>query len=136
MPSFAERSKSHLEEADQRLRDIANEVIKHYDFAVIAGHRGEEAQNQAVHEGRSQKRWPQGSHNSVPSRAIDVAPLPIDWDSEHAAKKFSFLAGFFFGVAATKGVGLRWGGDWDGDRQMNDQKLHDLTHIELLSDAE
>jgi hypothetical protein len=29
------------------------------------------------------------------------------------------------------GIGLRWGGDWDSDKDFSDQNFDDLVHWEL-----
>jgi len=29
------------------------------------------------------------------------------------------------------GIRLRWGGDWDGDTELDDNKFDDLPHFEL-----
>jgi hypothetical protein len=34
-------------------------------------------------------------------------------------------------VAEETGVDIRWGGDWDGDRSLEDQTFHDLPHFEV-----
>ena len=129
MPSFGARSIENLENVDPRLVAIAHEVIEFYDFAVTTGWRGEEAQNRAFAERKSKKRWPHGRHNAVPSMALDVEPYPIDYDDE---KRYSFLAGLFTAIGHTRGVRLRWGGDWDSDGLTKDQKFHDLAHVEIV----
>lgn len=66
--------------------------------------------------------------------AVDVAPYDPevkgvdwqDWDS------FYLFAGFVKGIAASKGIQVRWGGDWDSDWQTDDQKFNDLVHFELI----
>ena len=67
-------------------------------------------------------------HNSDPSRAVDVAPYPIDWND---TERFGRFAGFVLGMAAAMGIPLRWGGDWDRDNDTHDQKFNDLVHFEL-----
>lgn len=133
MPVFGDRSLRELDTLHPALQEILREAIKVYDFIVLEGHRGEEAQNKAFREGKSKIKWPDGKHNKNPSHAADIAPYPIDWDSKHAAKKFAFLAGLVTGIAHSKGYSVRWGGDWDGDGQMDDQRLHDLPHVELVN---
>jgi peptidoglycan L-alanyl-D-glutamate endopeptidase CwlK len=34
-------------------------------------------------------------------------------------------------VASEEGVNVRWGGDWDGDRDIDDQTFDDLPHFEF-----
>jgi len=35
------------------------------------------------------------------------------------------------GTAQSLGYPLRWGGDWDGDTETNDNRFDDLVHFEL-----
>lgn len=67
-------------------------------------------------------------HLALPSRAVDVAPYPINWGDK---KRFYHFAGYVQGLAAQLGISLRWGGDWDGDNDLNDQTFFDLVHFEL-----
>ncbi len=128
---FGSRSKSCLATAHPQLVTICEEVIKISDFSVLCGYRDEATQNALNHQGLSKKKWPNSKHNDFPSKAIDVAPYPIDWNDTLA---FARLFGIFQGVAHSKGVKLRWGGDWDGDGESNDQSFMDLGHIELLEE--
>jgi peptidoglycan L-alanyl-D-glutamate endopeptidase CwlK len=133
MPVFSSGSKTALATCDERLQAIANDVISHFDFSVLEGHRGEEAQNRAYARGLSKVRWPKGKHNSLPSKAFDLAPYPIDWNNSEAARqRFCYLAGWIMMSATVHGVKLRWGGDWDGDRDTRDEKFRDLGHFEIL----
>ena len=130
MPSFSTRSKSNLNQAQPDLQRLFNEVIKHYDCTVICGHRSQEDQDKAVAEGKSKVRYPYSKHNSLPARAVDVVPYPIDWDDREG---FYAFGGFVKGVASQKGIKIRWGGDWDSDNDLHDQKFIDLPHFELAS---
>ena len=128
MPSFSKRSKSKLETCDKKLQRLMNEVIKHYDCTILEGHRDRATQNEYFRTGRSKLKYPQGKHNSTPSKAVDVAPYPIDWED---TDRFYHFAGFVQGMAAGMGIKIRWGGDWDGDHKFTDQTFHDLPHFEL-----
>jgi len=44
------------------------------------------------------------------------------------------FAGFIKGVAASMGIKLRIGADWDGDFDTNDQNFHDIVHFEIKLD--
>ena len=119
-----------------------NEVIKQFDFTVLEGHRGQEAQDRAYAKHLSQVRWPFGRHNSSPSAAVDIAPYPIDWGdgatpekAEAARQRFCYLAGWVMATAKALGIPLRWGGDWDGDRDTRDERFRDLGHFEILKSA-
>ena len=128
MPRFSNRSKEALATCHPDLRRVMNEAIKYIDFSVLEGHRGQAAQDLAFRQGLSKLRWPNGRHNSKPSRAVDIAPYPIVWaDTE----RFVLFAGFILGIASTLGIKLRWGGDWDTDWQVKDEKFRDYGHFEL-----
>lgn len=128
MPRYSKRSKSKLAECDPELQRLFREVIKHIDCTILTGHRGMEAQNDAYRKGFSKLKFPQSKHNKFPSRAVDVAPYPIDWKDKEA---FYHFAGIVRGIASQMGIELRWGGDWDSDNDLHDQTFMDLPHFEL-----
>ena len=128
MPRFGKRSRSRLSTCDDRLQDLFKEVVKHFDCSVIQGHRGKADQNKAFDEGRSKLRYPDGNHNAVPSKAVDVAPYPIDWSDRD---RFHYFSGFVLGIASQMGLKIRWGGDWDRDTQVKDNKFDALPHFEI-----
>lgn len=106
---------------------------------MIEGHRGEQKQTEAFENGRSQLPWPKGRHNHVPSLAVDVSPYPVCWDSaQKNIARFYFFAGYVLAtVEKLKAEGkmtksIRWGGDWDCDKDFSDQKFDDLVHFELI----
>ncbi len=113
-----------------------NEVIKNYDCTILEGHRGEVRQNMLFDTKKSQVKWPDGMHNSYPSKAVDIAPYPIpeNWGADHWKDLVHFyeLATVIKFVAAQKGIPIRWGGDWDGDGDYKDNKFEDLVHYELM----
>ena len=132
---FGKNSRNRLSECHPDLQDLFNEVIKHYNCAVLTGHRGKEEQNRAVYEGRSKLKYPHSKHNRKPfSLATDVVPwfedFPhIRWNDRNA---FYFFGGFVLGTAAKIGIKIRWGGDWDRDEDLHDQSFFDLPHFELI----
>ena len=109
MPRFGKRSKERLSTCDDKLQKIFNEVIKYVDCSVLEGHRSAERQNKLFDEGKTKVKFPNGRHNSSPSRAVDVVPYPVDWDDR---ERFHLFAGFVIGIAQSMGIKLRWGGDW------------------------
>ena len=128
MPRFGKSSKKRLLTCDIRLQDVFNEVIKYIDCSVLEGHRGEERQNKLQKEGKSKVSYPKGRHNFSPSRAVDVAPYPIDWNDR---ERFHLFAGYVLGMARRMGYTLRWGGDWNMNFEVNDNKFDDFPHFEL-----
>jgi len=131
MPEFGKKSKSRLATCDWKLQQLFNEVIKHYDCTIICGLRGEAEQEGAFRLKKSTKRYPDSKHNVFPSVAVDAAPWPLDWDD---IERFRHFAGFVEGVALGMGIKIRSGGDWDSDRDFEDQKLIDLPHFELVEE--
>ena len=130
MPKFSKKSKEKLNTCEKDIQILFNEVVKEFDCTIVCGHRGEEAQNEAFERGNSKVKYPNGRHNANPSRAVDVAPYPIDWTDR---ERFTYFAGYVKGVASQMGIGLIWGGDWDGDTDLKDNAFDDLVHFELKS---
>ena len=126
---FGKTSSERLATCDPRLQEIANEAIKYIDFSIVCGHRTEEAQQEAFNSKASKVQWPDSKHNSLPSKAMDVAPYPLDWED---IKRFAFLMGILKGIAMQKGINVRLGSDWDSDGDITDHKFMDWPHIELV----
>lgn len=128
MPKFSGQSLKRLKTCDEQLQRLFLTVGKEYDCTILEGHRGRRKQNGAFNRGTSKVRWPNGRHNSIPSKGIDVAPYPIDWKNE---KRFYHFAGYVQGKASEMGIKIRFGGDWDKDFDLDDQDFNDLVHFEL-----
>ena len=129
MPSYSKASQERLDSCCPEIREIFEEVIKHYDNSVITGHRQKHEQDEAFRTNKSKVQWPNSKHNHVPSEGIDAAPYPIDWKDR---ERFSHFAGFVQATARSMGHKLRWGGDWDGDRDLKDNTFDDLVHFEIV----
>ncbi len=114
------------------LQTLADNCLIHWNCSVLEGHRGELAQNLHFKEGRSKVQFPKSKHNSMPSRAIHLAPYPLDWDDLEEWTQFGF---FVLGVAVSLSIGIRWGRDWDQDGDLNDQTFNDYSHYELTGAA-
>jgi len=128
MPRFSKKSLSKLETCDKRLQDLFLRVVKKFDCTIIEGHRSKDRQNKLFKEGKSKLKYPKGKHNAIPSRAVDVAPYPIDWNDR---ERFTYFAGYVLGIAYEMGLKIRWGGDWDMDTQVKDNNFDDLPHFEI-----
>ena len=128
MPRFGKTSKRRLATCEDKLQNLFKEVVKHFDCSVLVGYRGRNEQDTAFESGHSKVKWPNGKHNKKPSVAVDVAPYPIDWDDR---ERFIYFGGFVKGCAFRMDIPLRWGGDWNSDTQLSDNKFDDLVHFEL-----
>jgi len=128
MPKFSQRSLANLSTADKKLWDLFSEVIKYYDCTILCGTRSKEDQEKAFKQGRTTLHYPQSNHNSLPSRAVDVVPYPIDWSN---LEQFYHFGGYVLGIAKMMGLNIRWGGDWNGDFNLKNQNFYDLPHYEV-----
>ena len=128
MAKFGKASKSKLLTCHEDLQTVFNEVIKYVDCSILEGHRSGERQDKLFEEGKTKVKYPNGRHNASPSRAVDVAPYPIDWDDR---ERFHLFAGFVLGIARSMGITLRWGGDWNMNFKVDDNKFDDFPHFEL-----
>jgi peptidoglycan L-alanyl-D-glutamate endopeptidase CwlK len=126
---------------------VFNEVIKYFDCSILFGHRSPDEQFELYKKGRKEVngKWyisnrrevvtykdginNKSRHNNMPSDAIDAAPYPIDWKD---TDRVYYFAGLVMGIAASMGIKLRWGGDWDRDTEVNDQTFNDLYHFEVV----
>ncbi len=129
MPQFSKTSLQKLDSCDPRLQNLFLTVIQHMDCSVLEGHRPKDIQNKHFVEGKSKVKWPHSKHNVKPSKAIDVAPYPINWEDILRFHQFAF---FVKGIALQLGLKIRWGGDWDNDHNTQDNRFNDLPHFELL----
>jgi hypothetical protein len=135
MPKFSKNSQSRLGTCDKRLQEICEEAIKIYDFTVLEGYRSLESQKVLYDLGFSKVK--EGSHNTKPSKAVDVQPYPVpknDWRDEKHIRRFYFLAGIILTIAHQKNIEIRWGGDWDRDYNYMDNDFDDLFHFEIVGD--
>ena len=130
MPKFSNASEEKLRQCHPDLQRLFHEVVKGFDCKIDCGHRSEEDQNEAYRTNHSSKKFPESLHNSLPSLAVDVLPYPVDWDN---LKRFYFFGGYVKRTAELMGIDVRWGGDWDGDTVLNDQKFMDLPHYEITN---
>lgn len=138
MAKFGATSLKQYNTLCEELQLVCDRAIQVFDFSIVEGFRGEAAQNQAFMKGASKVKWPNGKHNKLPSDAMDLAPYPVDWsDEEDAIRRFVYLAGFVVGIASGMGITLRWGGDWNSDRDIRDEKgkLRDWGHFEVIREA-
>jgi peptidoglycan L-alanyl-D-glutamate endopeptidase CwlK len=104
MAKFSKRSLKRISECHPDLQKIAHELIKEMDVTVLCGHRGKDEQNEAYRKGHSQLKWPNSKHNKTPSRAIDMAPYPIDWKD---LDRFDDMRARIKKIAARLGIKIR-----------------------------
>lgn len=131
MATLSKISLERLATCHPKLQVVLKEAIKHVDFTVLAGHRGEDEQNEAFVSKRSTKRWPESKHNAYPSLAVDIAPYPVDWNN---IERFRFVSAFILGLAAGMGIKIRAGVDWNRNFDPKDEEFIDGPHLELVEE--
>ena len=135
MPRFSPESFTKLSTCHSDLQALFYEVVKTFDCAILEGHRNQEEQDLDFSEKRTQLQWPNGKHNSQPSMAVDVTPWPIDFSN---LKRTYWFAGYVMGIAqklkeeGKMTHGVRYGGDWNCNESIDDEKFRDLVHFELI----
>lgn len=135
MPKFSQDSFSKLSTCHLDLQVLFFEVVRTFDCTILEGYRGESEQEAAFTAGNTKLHWPDGKHNKQPSNAVDVSPYPVDWNN---TKRFYWFAGYVMGIAQKLrddgkiSHSIRYGGDWNGDMDITDNKFQDLVHFELV----
>ena len=82
-------------------------------------------QEKAYKSGTSKAKWGQSKHNSKPSLAVDVVPLPLDWNDIPA---FERLGEAVMKKADELNIKIKWGKNFKG--------LVDYPHFELVQEEE
>jgi peptidoglycan L-alanyl-D-glutamate endopeptidase CwlK len=129
MYKFSKKSQEQLDTCCDALRVLCNEIIEVYDITVIQGYRSNEEQDKLFNDGFSKVKGGQSKHNTSPSKAVDIAPYPIDW---HDRDRYFYLAGIAFKIAQEYGFKIRWGGDWKGEKDFASNGFNDLGHFEMI----
>ena len=137
MPKFSNKSNLQLDTCHPLLQRLFRAVVKEDDCAILEGHRPRRRQNLLFKQGKSKLKYPKGKHNSMPSMAVDVAPWlkkkGIPWKT---TSQWYYFAGKVKAKADELDIQIRWGGDWNRDGNVTDQKFNDLAHWELVGTGE
>lgn len=136
MNSFGDRSSYQLSTCDIRLQNLARRVVKIKDHSILKGHRPKAEQNAAYYAmpQRSKLKWPDGKHNALPSRAMDVQTYPVPETDQALREDQLYLLGLYVGLAEGMDFELRVGADWDSDGEIADNGFDDFFHVELVGD--
>jgi peptidoglycan L-alanyl-D-glutamate endopeptidase CwlK len=122
---------------DPKIQQLMTKVSEKFPIIIIVGHRNQADQDKAFAEKKSKLRWPKSKHNSNPSRAVDAAPIvmkdgkeTIDWNNR---ERLAYFGGYVMRVAEELGLKVRWGGDWNSNRDPKDDGW-DMVHFELVDE--
>ena len=122
---LSKTSRQKLQTCHSDLIKLIEAVAETERCAVICGFRGRYEQEKAYYTGKSKAKWGQSKHNFKPSHAVDVVPLPLDWNDIPAFEK---LGEKIMAKADELGIKIKWGKNFKG--------LADYPHFELASDKE
>lgn len=121
MPKLSAKSQAKLNTCHSDLIRLIEAVAETEKCAVICGFRGRYEQEKAYYTGKSKAKWGQSKHNLKPSHAIDVVPVPLNWEDIPAFEK---LGEKIMAKAKELGINIRWGRDFTN--------LKDYPHFELM----
>ena len=151
--TYSANSQKAFDSCSPKLQQVLLYIkdVLEIDHSVLCGHRGEDEQNALFFASppRTHVKWPDSKHNPFPSEAVDVVPyvrIPnrfggIHWhDKDKNIRDMYYremvrFATIFQIVALVKfDLKTRWGGDWDKDWSLMDNKFNDYPHHELVED--
>ena len=149
MPAFGQRSRDIRRDLDSDLVALVDSCIADGpDFGLVSGVRTEDEQAEKYRlklstlDGITERSMHQPPPGMLLSRAVDIAPhVPgrglvfPDRGDEHWVRDLGMyyqMIGFIRCRAKELDIAIRCGADWDGDWNVNDQKFHDLGHVEVL----
>lgn len=128
------RSISRLENTDERILLILLNAIKYtpIDFGIPpdGGVRTAGQQNALYLKKVSEKDGYVKISYHQTGKAFDIVCYKsgsVTWDRLY----YYMVAGVILGTAKALHIDLTWGGNWDGDTDLNDQSLMDLGHFQL-----
>ena len=139
---FGTTSSQRLSNCHKDIITVMNEAIKvsDIDFGIACGYRSVKEQQDLYNQGRNRAgvivTYVDGvkmksKHNNLPSLAVDIYAY-VDGKATWDEKYLYYLGGVIMLIAKQKNITLRWGGNWDRDATMDDQRFNDLPHFELL----
>lgn len=158
---YSPKSLGKLDTARPELKNLFLRVGTRFPNTILETLRTLEMQRKNVEKGVSKTM--DSRHLRVPSEAVDAAPDPLEWPQigkllkriESVAgslakperdeimalvneytkdvSRWYYFGGYVLGTADEMGIPIRWGGDWNGNRNIDDQTFDDLPHFELLN---
>lgn len=142
MASFGEKSRKNLDTCHPDMQRLFIEVVRWFDCSILYGFRDEELQNKLFNSVPkvTNAKWPDSSHNTVPSDGLDAVPYPIRWPDKRNRPdtfmkdmgRFYMFDGFVLATAQQMGIEIISGSDWDRDFDLLDQSFDDLAHFQRV----
>jgi peptidoglycan L-alanyl-D-glutamate endopeptidase CwlK len=126
------RSRRVREQLCEELKMVVDFIILEItDVSLTTGHRDEATQNQ-LYPAFTKVQWPNGKHNTYPSLAVDLQPYPYPNHNGELREQLAYIAGHAIQYAKERHIILRWGGDWNRNGTITDNRFDDLFHFEVL----
>ena len=150
MNRYSIRSKTKLGTCHAIIVETLENVLVEVDNTILCGVRTRDEQDEAVRSGHSKLEWPHSQHNVLmpdgKSMAVDAAiyhkELPhIRWDGRiETFGEHSMFAGYVMSEGARvlrkhkleDKFYFRWGGDWNRDKDLRNNRFDDMVHFELV----
>lgn len=134
---FGNSSLERLKTCNQEIVEIMLEAIKTspIDFGIpkFGGRRTAEEQKRLFEDGASTKDGINKLSKHQSGDAVDViAYVPSIGGYTYDVRYYYMIAGHVLATANRLGYKVKWGGDWDSDRDLDDQRFDDLVHFELI----
>lgn len=135
--AFDKASKQQLDGAHPLLQRLLVEARKRIAFTIMDSQRGRKAQDAAYKAGHSKATFGNSAHNYTPAVAVDLAPVPLNWNNRQSFIDLWNVIGYYNpstkvgkGLAKDMAIPLRWGGDWNMNGKWTDDGW-DFPHYEL-----
>jgi peptidoglycan L-alanyl-D-glutamate endopeptidase CwlK len=123
----------------ERLKGVAHDLVEvvtlackycEINFQVTEGLRSLERQKELFAARKSKTM----NSRHLTGDAVDLHVI-IDGKANWRPKYYDILDEAMQRAAMELGLGIRWGGNWDGDNDRTDQTFNDLCHWELQHEA-
>ena len=120
---FGRKSKEVRATLSPRLVLLVNKLADLFDISLISGHRGKEEQTEYFNKGTGIE-WPDSKHNVMPSKAVDLAPYPLNWSNitQKDIEQWNMILGAALAIAKEAEFEIRLG--------KNFSNVVDYPHIE------
>lgn len=130
---WGNRSYAVYLELDPRLQRVCHRILHEVcDVSLTCGYRDQLTQNQKYVDEKTTVVWPNSKHNRRPSLAVDLQPYPMPARKEKLWAALAYIAGRAIQIGIEEGVVIRWGGDWNQNGDLCDNRFDDLFHIEIM----
>lgn len=125
MFKFSKKSLEKLNKVNQKLKYLAEEVIKisSIDFGIVEGLRDLETQQKYFQEKKSKCDGVKNKSKHQDGLAIDIVCFNENGKATYEKEYYYYIAGLFEAKAKELNIEIQWGGWW--------KSIVDYPHFEL-----